>query len=158
MVSLVILLFAYKYDFLPFMILIIALLNDGTIMTLSVDKVLPSLTPDSWDLAEIFSFAVAYGLYLTLSTYVLFSSFFFLFPVTDQSFLYLQCRGWVVHIAIGPFFIVDAGGDGVGKGKKDSLVIKTLGKFAMRGLCLSVRCFIFPSVLPQMLLFLLDFR
>jgi len=157
-VSFAILSFAYKYDFPPFMILIIALLNVGTIMTLSVDKVLPSLTPDSWDLAEIFSFAVAYGLYLTLSTYVLFSSFFFLFPVTDQSFLYLQCRGWVVHIAIGPFFIVDAGGDGVGKGKKVSLVIKTLGKFAMRGLCLSVRCFIFPSVLPQMILFLLDFR
>ncbi|KAF7352277.1 Plasma membrane ATPase [Mycena venus] len=60
--------FAYKFDFPPFMILIIALLNDGTIMTLSVDRVLPSNTPDSWDLAEIFSYAVAYGLYLTLST------------------------------------------------------------------------------------------
>jgi H+-transporting ATPase len=67
-VSFAILAFVYKYDFPPFMILIIALLNDGTIMTLSVDRVLPSMTPDSWDLAEIFSFAVAYGLYLTLST------------------------------------------------------------------------------------------
>ncbi|KAJ7701224.1 plasma-membrane proton-e [Mycena rosella] len=65
-----ILAFAYKFDFPPFMILIIALLNDGTIMTLSVDRVLPSNTPDSWDLAEIFSYAVAYGLYLTLSTVV----------------------------------------------------------------------------------------
>lgn len=65
-----ILAFAFKFDFPPFMVLIIALLNDGTIMTLSVDRVLPSSTPDSWDLAEIFSFAVAYGLYLTLSTYV----------------------------------------------------------------------------------------
>ncbi|KAJ7092061.1 HAD-like domain-containing protein [Mycena belliarum] len=37
-------------------------------MTLSVDRVLPSNTPDSWDLAEIYSYAVAYGLYLTLST------------------------------------------------------------------------------------------
>jgi len=70
-VSFAILSFAYKYDFPPFMILIIALLNDGTIMTLSVDRVLPSMTPDSWDLAEIFSFAVAYGLYLTLSTVAL---------------------------------------------------------------------------------------
>jgi H+-transporting ATPase len=67
-----ILAFAYRFDFPPFMILIIALLNDGTIMTLSVDRVLPSNTPDSWDLAEIFSYAVAYGLYLTLSTYALF--------------------------------------------------------------------------------------
>ena len=65
-----ILAFAYQFDFPPFMVLIIALLNDGTIMTLSVDRVLPSTTPDAWDLAEIFAFAVAYGLYLTLSTYV----------------------------------------------------------------------------------------
>lgn len=62
--------FTYKFDFPPFMILIIALLNDGTIMTLSLDRVLPSNTPDAWDLTEIFSYAIAYGLYLTASTYV----------------------------------------------------------------------------------------
>ncbi|EJU02272.1 plasma-membrane proton-e [Dacryopinax primogenitus] len=67
-----ILAFAYQFDFPPFMILIIALLNDGTIMTLSVDRVLPSMTPDAWDLAEIFAFAVAYGIWLTLSTIALF--------------------------------------------------------------------------------------
>ncbi|PAV15299.1 plasma-membrane proton-e [Pyrrhoderma noxium] len=66
-----ILAFAYNFDFPPFMVLIIALLNDGTIMTLSVDRVLPSSTPDSWDLAEIFAYAVAYGLFLTLSTVIL---------------------------------------------------------------------------------------
>lgn len=63
-----ILVFVYKFDFPPFMVLIIALLNDGTIMTLSVDRVLPSNTPDTWDLTEIFSLAIAYGLYLTIST------------------------------------------------------------------------------------------
>jgi H+-transporting ATPase len=66
-----ILAWVYQFDFPPFMVLIIALLNDGTIMTLSVDRVLPSNTPDSWDLAEIFAYAVAYGLYLTLSTVIL---------------------------------------------------------------------------------------
>ncbi|KIK98060.1 hypothetical protein PAXRUDRAFT_729586 [Paxillus rubicundulus Ve08.2h10] len=66
-----ILAFAFRFDFPPFMVLIIALLNDGTIMTLSVDRVLPSMTPDAWDLAEIFSYAVAYGLYLTASTVAL---------------------------------------------------------------------------------------
>ncbi|KDE03166.1 Plasma membrane (H+) ATPase [Microbotryum lychnidis-dioicae p1A1 Lamole] len=60
--------FAFRFDFPPFMVLIIALLNDGTIMTLSVDRVLPSNTPDSWDLAEIFAYAVAYGLYLAVGT------------------------------------------------------------------------------------------
>lgn len=66
-----ILAFAFKFDFPPFMVLVIALLNDGTIMTLSVDRVLPSMEPDSWNLAEIFAYAVAYGLYLTLSTIAL---------------------------------------------------------------------------------------
>ncbi|KAN0084076.1 hypothetical protein V8E55_007580 [Tylopilus felleus] len=66
-----ILAFAFRFDFPPFMVLIIALLNDGTIMTLSVDRVLPSMTPDAWDLAEIFSYAIAYGLYLTASTIAL---------------------------------------------------------------------------------------
>jgi len=66
-----ILAFAFKFDFPPFMVLIIALLNDGTIMTLSVDRVLPSNTPDKWDLAEIFSYAIAYGLFLTASTVAL---------------------------------------------------------------------------------------
>ena len=60
--------FVYQFNFPPFMILIIALLDDGTIMTLSADCVLPSMTPDSWDLVEIFSYAVAYGIYLTGST------------------------------------------------------------------------------------------
>ncbi|KAF8812585.1 plasma membrane H+-transporting ATPase [Phlegmacium glaucopus] len=66
-----ILAFTYKFDFPPFMVLVIALLNDGTIMTLSVDRVLPSMTPDAWDLAEIFAYAIAYGLYLTASTVAL---------------------------------------------------------------------------------------
>lgn len=65
-----ILAFAYKFNFPPFMILIIALLNDGTIMTLSVDRVLPSMTPNSWNLAKIFTYAVVYSLYLMLSTWV----------------------------------------------------------------------------------------
>jgi cohesin loading factor subunit SCC2 len=39
-----------------------------------------------------------------------------------------------VYIAIGPFFVVDAGGDADSKSKKDNGVIKTLGKSAMRGL------------------------
>ncbi|KAH9478206.1 ATPase 6, plasma membrane-type [Psilocybe cubensis] len=70
-VAFAVLAFTYKFDFPPFMILIIALLNDGTIMTLSLDRVLPSTEPDAWDLTEIFSYAIAYGLYLTASTVAL---------------------------------------------------------------------------------------
>jgi cohesin loading factor subunit SCC2 len=47
-----------------------------------------------------------------------------------------------VYIAIGPFFVVDAGEEGAGAGAKkegkgkerESVVIRTFGKSAMRGL------------------------
>lgn len=39
-----------------------------------------------------------------------------------------------VYIAIGPFFVVDVGGENDVKGKKENVIIKTLGKSAMRGL------------------------
>ncbi|KJA17973.1 hypothetical protein HYPSUDRAFT_205707 [Hypholoma sublateritium FD-334 SS-4] len=39
-----------------------------------------------------------------------------------------------VYIAIGPFFVVDLSGETDAKGKKESVVIRTLGKSAMRGL------------------------
>ncbi|KAH8918110.1 plasma-membrane proton-e [Atractiella rhizophila] len=64
--------FAFRFDFPPFMVLIIALLNDGTIMTLSLDRVLPSNEPDHWDLAEIFAQAIGYGIYLSVCTIVLY--------------------------------------------------------------------------------------
>lgn len=56
-----ILAFCYKSEFPSFLVLIIALLNDGAILTLSADRVLPSNTPDTRDLAEIFAYAIAYG-------------------------------------------------------------------------------------------------
>ncbi|KAF7969119.1 hypothetical protein HWV62_28284 [Athelia sp. TMB] len=57
-----ILAFAYKFDAPPLMELIIALLNDSTIMPLSVDRatVLPL-----WDLVKVFAHAVVYDIYLT---------------------------------------------------------------------------------------------
>lgn len=65
--------FGWRFDFPSFMVLIIAVLNDGTIMTLSLDRVLPSTTPDSWDLAEVFAYGIGYGLYLTGSTIALYA-------------------------------------------------------------------------------------
>ncbi|KAK7827615.1 atpase 4 [Quercus suber] len=51
----------WKFDFPPFMVLIIAILNDGTIMTISKDRVKPSPLPDSWKLAEIFTTGILLG-------------------------------------------------------------------------------------------------
>ncbi|KAF4350596.1 hypothetical protein F8388_016321 [Cannabis sativa] len=69
----------WKFDFSPFMVLIIAILNDGTIMTISKDRVKPSPLPDSWKLKEIFATGVVLGGYLALMTVV----FFWLMKETD---------------------------------------------------------------------------
>ncbi|XVF35747.1 hypothetical protein REPUB_Repub18cG0172900 [Reevesia pubescens] len=62
----------WKFDFAPFMVLIIAILNDGTIMTISKDRVKPSPQPDSWKLKEIFSTGIVLGGYLALMTVIFF--------------------------------------------------------------------------------------
>ncbi|KAJ6332410.1 hypothetical protein OIU76_010742 [Salix suchowensis] len=48
----------WKFDFSAFMVLIIAVLNDGTIMTISKDRVKPSPVHDSSKLKEIFATGV----------------------------------------------------------------------------------------------------
>ncbi|XP_024521409.1 plasma membrane ATPase [Selaginella moellendorffii] len=62
----------WKFDFAPFMVLIIAILNDGTIMTISKDRVKPSPLPDSWKLREIFTTGIVLGTYMGLMTVLFF--------------------------------------------------------------------------------------
>jgi H+-transporting ATPase len=72
-VAFALLIFIYHYDFPPFMILIMAIFNDGTIMTISKDRVEPSPQPNNWRLKQIFISAIVYGLYLSASTIVYFT-------------------------------------------------------------------------------------
>ncbi|CAN0838535.1 ATPase 8, plasma membrane-type [Linum grandiflorum] len=69
----------WKFDFSPFMVLIIAILNDGTIMTISKDRVKPSPVPDSWKLNEIFATGIVLGAYMAIVTVF----FFWLAESTD---------------------------------------------------------------------------
>ncbi|CAO2185907.1 unnamed protein product [Urochloa humidicola] len=62
----------WKFDFSQFMILVIAILNNGTIMTISKDRVKPSPHPDSWKLNEIFITGIVYGSYLAVMTVIFF--------------------------------------------------------------------------------------
>ncbi|KAG9456249.1 hypothetical protein H6P81_000757 [Aristolochia fimbriata] len=62
----------WKFDFSPFMVLIIAILNDGTIMTISKDRVKPSPIPDSWKLKEIFATGIILGTYQAIMTVLFF--------------------------------------------------------------------------------------
>lgn len=79
----------WKFDFSPFMVLIIAILNDGTIMTTSKDRVKPSPMPDSWKLREIFATGVVLGTYLAVMTVVFFwlahASDFFTVRLSDSA-------------------------------------------------------------------------
>ena len=78
----------WKFDFSPFMVLIIAILNDGTIMTISTDRVKPSPMPDSWKLNEIFATGVVLGTYMALMTVI----FFYL--VHDSHFFTVSKSGY----------------------------------------------------------------
>ncbi|MFS7981902.1 putative P-type H(+)-exporting transporter [Helianthus anomalus] len=69
----------WRFDFSPFMILVIAILNDSTIMMISTDRVKPSPLPDSWKLNEIFATGIVLGTYLSLVTVL----FFWLSSRTD---------------------------------------------------------------------------
>ncbi|CAH8359132.1 unnamed protein product [Eruca vesicaria subsp. sativa] len=62
----------WKFDFSAFMVLIIAILNDGTIMTISKDRVKASPTPDSWKLNEIFATGVVLGGYQAVMSVIFF--------------------------------------------------------------------------------------
>lgn len=69
----------WHFDFSPFMVLIIAILNDGTIMTISKDRVKPSETPDSWKLKEIFATGIVLGTYMAIMTVI----FYYIVNETD---------------------------------------------------------------------------
>ncbi|KAJ2160988.1 hypothetical protein GGF46_001847 [Coemansia sp. RSA 552] len=87
-----ILVFAYKFDFPPFMVLILAFINDGTMLTISTDNVKPSRTPNAWNLKEIFAYAIVYGCYLTLSTLIF-------FVVVDKTNIFQRhgCKAFTNH-------------------------------------------------------------
>merc|ERR1711920_439456 len=63
----------WNWCFPTVLIVILAILNDGTILTISKDNVKASPTPDSWKLKEVFISSIMFGLWLTASTIVLFA-------------------------------------------------------------------------------------
>jgi H+-transporting ATPase len=71
-ISFALLIFIFQYDFPPFLVLIMAVFNDGTMMTIAKDRVQPSPEPNRWRLQRIFISAIVYGLYLAASTLVYF--------------------------------------------------------------------------------------
>jgi len=65
---------AYGFYFPTIVIVILAILNDGTIMTISKDRAKPSNDPDKWRPVSIFTLAIVLGLYLTCSSIIMFAA------------------------------------------------------------------------------------
>jgi H+-transporting ATPase len=63
---------AYDWYFPTIACVLLAIFNDGSMLTISKDKVKPSKEPEHWNLLEIFGTAIVLGTYLTISTIVLF--------------------------------------------------------------------------------------
>lgn len=62
----------YDWFFPTILIVLLAVFNDGAMIALSKDKVVPSHVPNRWNLNSIFITGIVYGLYLTLSSWVFF--------------------------------------------------------------------------------------
>jgi H+-transporting ATPase len=71
-VAFVILTTVYDWYFPTIGIAILAILNDGCMISISRDRVTPSPLPDKWNPFNIFGSAVFYGCYLGISTIILF--------------------------------------------------------------------------------------
>ena len=50
---------------------LLAVFNDGAMIALSKDRVTPSQLPNAWKLQNIFLSGIVYGVYLSLSSWVL---------------------------------------------------------------------------------------
>jgi H+-transporting ATPase len=71
-ITFVILTTVYNWYFPTIAVVILAVLNDGCMISISRDRVKPSEMPDNWIPTRVFSAAFAYGLYLAVSTIVFF--------------------------------------------------------------------------------------
>ncbi|CAF1285273.1 unnamed protein product [Rotaria sordida] len=67
-----VLLFAFQFDFPSFMLLVLTLLNNVTMMTISKDRVDPSPYPTRWLLSDVFVHASVYGIYSAILTVTFF--------------------------------------------------------------------------------------
>jgi len=64
----------YGFQFPTLLIVILAILNDGTMITISKDRARPSPIPDEWRLLALFFRAIVVGLYLTATSLALFAT------------------------------------------------------------------------------------
>ncbi len=102
------------YPVSALMIVLLALLNDFSIMTIAFDNVIPSDQPERWDMRNLLGISTILGLFGVLSSFgILFigKEIFLLSPEILQSFIYLKLSvaGHLMVFAArtrGPFWTV----------------------------------------------------
>lgn len=94
----------FRFNIPPFMILILAYLNDGTIMTISKDRVKPSPHPDRWNLGEVFILATALGWWLTAATLIYLATLYKTSFWTDTFHLYADWKNPTLLALRPPYF------------------------------------------------------
>ena len=62
----------FDYEFLPLVIAVMAILNDGAVLTISTDNVTPSQSPDRWDLKSVFIMSSVFAVWQCISSLLLF--------------------------------------------------------------------------------------
>ncbi|KAK9905489.1 hypothetical protein WJX75_000844 [Coccomyxa subellipsoidea] len=76
----------YDWYFPTILIVMLAVFNDGAMIALSKDRVVSSPVPNTWNLRNIFTVGIVYGLYLTLSSWVLY------YVATHMTFFTDKCH------------------------------------------------------------------
>ncbi|KFK33152.1 hypothetical protein AALP_AA6G337500 [Arabis alpina] len=103
----------WEFDFPPFMVLIIAIFNYGTIMTISKDRVKPSPQPDRWNMAEIFRTGIIRTFKVTSlqkkdvkDLRMLASALYLQVSISSQALIFVtRTRGWSYAARPGTFLM-----------------------------------------------------
>lgn len=94
---------AFRFNMPPFMLLLLVVLNDGTIMAISTDRVLSSPVPDRWGFSLIFTQGMALGMWMALSTLI------FIFTVNRTSMWTDWTNNWRAEQLTHPYDGLDSG-------------------------------------------------
>lgn len=85
----------YDWYFPTILIVLLAVFNDGAMIALSKDRVVPSRVPNKWNLFSIFTTGIVYGLYLALSSWA------FYFVMTHTNFFQDSLKMFNLNIEDG---------------------------------------------------------
>ena len=82
-------------------LVLLTLLNDGTVLTISYDKVIPAKKPETWKLPVIYGISVVIGVIITLALFGIY--FIYSVPIHGDTNLFGYKWSDQCYYSIGPF-------------------------------------------------------